>query len=41
MTLATQANVRVAAAARGGGRERGFHVARRGMLNLSLPMGAA
>src|SRR5580698_8863952 len=27
MTLATQANVRVAAAARGGGRERGFHVA--------------
>ena len=41
MTLATQANVRVAAAARGGGRERGFHVAWRtggivGMLTVGL-----
>jgi K(+)-stimulated pyrophosphate-energized sodium pump len=41
MTLATQANVRVAAAARGGGRERGFHVAFRtggivGMLTVGL-----
>ncbi len=41
MTLATQANVRVAAAARGGGRERGFHIAFRtggivGMLTVGL-----
>ncbi len=41
MTLATRANVRVAAAARGGGRERGFHVAFRtggtvGMLTVGL-----
>ena len=41
MTLATQANVRVAAAARDGGRERGFHVAFRtggivGMLTVGL-----
>jgi K(+)-stimulated pyrophosphate-energized sodium pump len=41
MTLATQANVRVASAARGGGRERGFHVAFRtggivGMLTVGL-----
>jgi K(+)-stimulated pyrophosphate-energized sodium pump len=41
MTLATQANVRVAAAARGGGRERGFHVAFRtggivGMMTVGL-----
>ena len=41
MTLATQANIRVAAAARGGGRERGFHVAFRtggivGMLTVGL-----
>ena len=41
MTLATQANVRVAAAARGGVRERGFHVAFRtggivGMLTVGL-----
>ena len=41
MTLATQANVRVAAAARGEGRERGFHVAFRtggivGMLTVGL-----
>ena len=41
MTLATQANVRVAAAARGGGREQGFHVAFRtggivGMLTVGL-----
>src|SRR4051795_1432819 len=27
MTMATRANVRVASAARGGGRERGFHIA--------------
>src|ERR1700709_2301498 len=41
MTLATQANVRVAAAARGGGAERGFHIAFRtggvcGMLTVGL-----
>ncbi len=41
MTLATQANVRVASAARGGGREAGFHVAWRtggivGMLTVGL-----
>jgi len=41
MTLATQANVRVASAARGGGRERGFHIAFRtggivGMLTVGL-----
>ncbi|MBE7189464.1 sodium-translocating pyrophosphatase, partial [Jatrophihabitans endophyticus] len=41
MTLATQANIRVAAAARGGVRERGFHVAFRtggivGMLTVGL-----
>ena len=41
MTLATEANVRVAAAARGGGRERGFHIAFRtggicGMLTVGL-----
>jgi K(+)-stimulated pyrophosphate-energized sodium pump len=41
MTLATQANVRVAAAARGGGREQGFHIAFRtggivGMLTVGL-----
>jgi K(+)-stimulated pyrophosphate-energized sodium pump len=41
MTLATRANVRVAAAARGGGREQGFHVAFRtggivGMLTVGL-----
>ncbi|MDT4934179.1 MAG: K(+)-stimulated pyrophosphate-energized sodium pump [Pseudonocardiales bacterium] len=41
MTLATRANVRVAAAARGGGRERGFHIAFRtggivGMLTVGL-----
>ncbi|HEY3736214.1 MAG TPA: sodium-translocating pyrophosphatase [Jatrophihabitans sp.] len=41
MTLATQANIRVASAARGGGRERGFHVAFRtggivGMLTVGL-----
>jgi K(+)-stimulated pyrophosphate-energized sodium pump len=41
MTLATRANVRVASAARGGGRERGFHVAFRtggivGMLTVGL-----
>ncbi len=41
MTIATRANVRVAAAARGGGRERGFHVAFRtggfvGMLTVGL-----
>ncbi len=41
MTLATRANVRVAAAARGGGRERGFHVAFRtggivGLLTVGL-----
>ena len=41
MTLATRANVRVAAAARGGGRERGFHIALRtggivGMLTVGL-----
>ncbi|MGN6607482.1 MAG: sodium-translocating pyrophosphatase [Jatrophihabitans sp.] len=41
MTMATRANVRVAAAARGGGSERGFHVAFRtggivGMLTVGL-----
>ncbi|MBV9593988.1 MAG: sodium/proton-translocating pyrophosphatase, partial [Actinobacteria bacterium] len=41
MTLATEANVRVAAAARGGGRSRGFHIAFRtggicGMLTVGL-----
>ncbi|HEY8300737.1 MAG TPA: sodium-translocating pyrophosphatase [Jatrophihabitans sp.] len=41
MTMATRANVRVAAAARGGGAERGFHVAFRtggivGMLTVGL-----
>ncbi|MDP9092180.1 MAG: sodium-translocating pyrophosphatase [Actinomycetota bacterium] len=41
MTLATRANVRVAAAARGGGGERGFHIAFRtggivGMLTVGL-----
>jgi K(+)-stimulated pyrophosphate-energized sodium pump len=41
MTIATRANVRVAAAARGGGKERGFHVAYRtggvcGMLTVGL-----
>ncbi|MGI8879426.1 MAG: sodium-translocating pyrophosphatase [Jatrophihabitans sp.] len=41
MTIATRANVRVAAAARGGGRERGFHIAFRtggfvGMLTVGL-----
>ena len=41
MTMATRANVRVAAAARGGGRQRGFHVAFRtggivGMLTVGL-----
>ncbi|HEV7193782.1 MAG TPA: sodium-translocating pyrophosphatase [Jatrophihabitantaceae bacterium] len=41
MTLATRANVRVAAAARGGGSERGFHIAFRtggivGMLTVGL-----
>jgi K(+)-stimulated pyrophosphate-energized sodium pump len=47
MTMATRANVRVAAAARGGGAERGFHVAFRtggicGMLTVGLGLfGAA
>jgi K(+)-stimulated pyrophosphate-energized sodium pump len=41
MTMATRANVRVASAARGGGRERGFHIAFRtggivGMLTVGL-----
>jgi K(+)-stimulated pyrophosphate-energized sodium pump len=41
MTMATRANVRVAAAARGGGKERGFHIAYRtggivGMLTVGL-----
>src|SRR6201999_3329461 len=41
MTMATRANVRVAAAARGGGSERGFHIAFRtggivGMLTVGL-----
>ncbi|HLY33129.1 MAG TPA: sodium/proton-translocating pyrophosphatase, partial [Jatrophihabitantaceae bacterium] len=41
MTMATRANVRVAAAARGGGKERGFHIAFRtggivGMLTVGL-----
>jgi len=46
MTMATRANVRVAAAARGGGAERGFHIAFRtggivGMLTVGLGLAGA